>query len=89
MRRSRIESDSSDFRFNNELTDSDNRVEDFFSRVICRLRIDSEENESRLFKQCLILKNLLHLAVLLLARDRISISSTFCFIFQFIDYCSI
>jgi hypothetical protein len=78
MRRSRVELDSSDFRFDNELTRSRDRVEDFFSRVICRLRIDSEKNENRLSEQCLILKNLLHSTVLLLARDRTSILSTLC-----------
>jgi hypothetical protein len=88
MRRSRVESDSNDFRSDNELTRSRDRVEDFFSRVICRLRIDLERNESRLSEQCLILKNLLHSTVLLLARDRISISSMFCSVSQFIDYCS-
>jgi hypothetical protein len=88
MRRSRVESDSSDFRSNNELTRSRDDVEDFFSRVIYRLRVDSEENENRLSKQYLILKNLLHSTVLLLARDRISISSTFCSVSQFINYCS-
>jgi hypothetical protein len=88
MRRSRVESDSSDFRSDNELTRSRDRVEDFFSRVIYRLKIDSEENENRLSEQCLILKNLLHSTVLLLARNRISISLTFYSVFQFINYCS-
>jgi hypothetical protein len=69
MRRLQIELNSSDFRSNNELTHSRDRVEDFFSRVIYRLRIDLEENENRLFEQCLILKNLLHSIMLLLARD--------------------
>jgi hypothetical protein len=67
MRRSRIELNSNDFSSFNELTRSRDRVEDFFFYVNYRLKIDLERNESRLFEQCLILKNLLHSAVLFLA----------------------
>jgi hypothetical protein len=48
MRCSRVELDLSDFDFDNKLTRFRDRVERFFSRVICRLRVDSRKDENRL-----------------------------------------
>jgi hypothetical protein len=81
MQRSRVESNLSDFCFNNKLTRSRDRVESCFSYVIYRLRVDLEKDKNRLFEQYLILKILFHSTVFLLARDRFSISLTLYFVY--------
>jgi hypothetical protein len=76
INRSRVESDSSMFCFNQRLTCFYERVVDFVFRVISRLRIDSEREERRLLERCSILKNFLRSAMFLVAWDRFVISAS-------------